>query len=191
MHDYAIQLARTHGIERFQVRVGLNSRLVVAGTIGSDRRMKCLAVGDTVNLGARLQSGAEPDTGFVSASTARLVKHAYVLNPRGPFELNGTSEPVLAFQVVGRKSVPGPARGIEGLHSPFGGRDLELDQRRHRVEDLRLGRGGIASLVGEAGLGKSRLLAEVRHEAIPASPHRRCFGRPETCATCPRFSCIP
>ncbi len=160
---YAAELSRRTPVREFHVRVGLNTGLVVAGSIGSDRHMEYLAVGDTVNLAARLQSAAEPDTILVSGNTARQVKHAFDLESRGLLELKGKSEPVSAFRVVARKAVPALARGIEGLTSPLVGRDREVKRLQDCIAELRNpGHGQIVSVMGEAGLGKSRLVAEIR-----------------------------
>jgi len=160
--EYARQLATRSRIPNLQMRVGLNTGLVVVGNIGSDLHMEYLAVGDTVNLAARLQSAAEPGTVLISSNTARLVRHAFELESRGELELKGKSEPVPAFRVIGRKAMPTPARGIEGLSSPLVGREREFLILRSRVDELLQGRGQLVAVMGEAGLGKSRLVAELR-----------------------------
>ncbi|MBI4790196.1 MAG: AAA family ATPase, partial [Chloroflexi bacterium] len=159
---YARELKAKRRIEDFRMRVGLNTGLVVVGNIGTDMHMEYLAVGDTVNLAARLQSAAEPNTILVSENTARLVKHAFDLEFRGTLELKGKTEPVPTHRVVARKSSPESARGIEGLSSPLVGRDRELQLLQSRVQELLDGRAQIVSVIGEAGLGKSRLVAETR-----------------------------
>lgn len=169
---YAVELYARTPVKDFHMRVGLNTGLVVAGSIGSDRHMEYLAVGDTVNLAARMQTAAEPDTVLVSGNTARQVKHAFEMESRGFLELKGKSEPVAAFRVVARKAVPTAARGVEGLYSPLVGRDRELKLLQDRIAELRdgtaagPGRGQIVAVMGEAGLGKSRLVAEIRRWAM-------------------------
>jgi class 3 adenylate cyclase/tetratricopeptide (TPR) repeat protein len=162
IQEYARELAARRGLDVFRMRVGLNTGLVVVGNVGGERHTEYLAVGDSVNLAARMQSAAEPNTVLISSGTARLVRHAFELESRGPFDLKGKSEPVPAFRVVARKSVPDSARGIEGLHSPLVGRESETRILDERVGELGRGNGQIVSLIAEAGLGKSRLVAELR-----------------------------
>ena len=160
--NYSRELKTKRRIENFQMRVGVNTGLVVVGNIGTDMHMEYLAVGDTVNLTARLQSAAEPNTLVISENSARLVKYAFDLEFRGTLDLKGKAEPVPAFRVVARKTTPESARGIAGLSSPLVGRDHELRELQARVAELQQGRGQIVSVMGEAGLGKSRLVAESR-----------------------------
>lgn len=156
------ELKAKYRLEHLDMRVGLNTGLVVVGNIGTDMHMEYLAVGDTVNLAARLQSSAEANTVIISESTARAARHAFDLESRGVLVLKGKSEPVRAFRVIGRKDVVESGRGIEGLQSPLVGRDRELKILMAKIEELRQGRGQIVSVIGEAGLGKSRLIAELR-----------------------------
>ena len=121
--NYSRELKTKRRIENFQMRVGVNTGLVVVGNIGTDMHMEYLAVGDTVNLTARLQSAAEPNTLVISENSARLVKYAFDLEFRGTLDLKGKAEPVPAFRVVARKTTPESARGIAGLSSPLVWRD--------------------------------------------------------------------
>jgi len=160
--EYAVELKTKRRVENFQMRVGLNTGLVVVGNIGSDLHVEYLAVGDTVNLAARMQSAADPNTILVSQNTARWAKHMFDLESRGEIEVKGKAEPVPAFRVLNRKAIPESARGIEGLDSPIVGRDRELKLLQTRVDELLQGRGQIVSVMADAGLGKSRLVAEIR-----------------------------
>ncbi|HZQ08510.1 MAG TPA: adenylate/guanylate cyclase domain-containing protein [Anaerolineae bacterium] len=164
--QYAVELKKTRGIENFAVRVGINTGLVVVGEVGSDLRVEYTAMGDAINLASRLENAAEPGNIVISENTARLVQHAIALDPIGALTLKGKSEPVQAFCVIGRKATPTSARGIVGLTSPLVGRELELGILQHAVEELHHGHGGIVSIIGEAGLGKSRLIAELRNSLI-------------------------
>lgn len=160
--DLQGELEAKYRLEHLEMRVGLNTGLVVVGNIGTDMHMEYLAVGDTVNLAARLQSSADPNTVIISENTARLARHAFDLESRGDLELKGKSERVHAFRVIGRKAVVESARGIEGLQSSLVGRDREFELLKAKIEELYQGRGQIVSVIGEAGLGKSRLIAELR-----------------------------
>jgi len=160
IRTYAVELKK-RGIANFQMRVGLNTGLVVVGNVGSDKHVEYLAIGDTVNLAARMQSAADADSVLISASTGRLVKHAFDLDSRGNIELKGKSEPVAVFRVVRAKHTPKSARGIEGLDSPLVGREREVQILTDKMQALVEGAGHIISIMGEAGLGKSRLTGEV------------------------------
>ncbi len=175
--DYARELAAKKRIENFQMRVGLNTGLVVVGNIGSDLHVEYLAVGDTVNLAARMQSSADPNTILITQNTARWAKHAFDLESRGEIDIKGKTKPVPVFRVLARKAIPEPARGIEGLNSPLVGRERELKMLRTCVNDLMNGKGQIVSIVGEAGLGKSRLIAEIRKWAVAERPVQWNEGR--------------
>ena len=162
IQEYARELSTKRRIENFQMRVGLNTGLVVVGNIGSDLHVEYLAVGDTVNLASRMQSAAEPGTILISANTARAVKHAFDLESRGTIEVKGKSEPIAVSRVIARKMVVESARGIAGLDSPLVGRDAQAQLLHAKIDAVRQGRGHIVAVMGEAGLGKSRLMAEVR-----------------------------
>ncbi len=150
-----------YGLE-FNVRVGINTGPVVVGDIGSDLAMEYTAMGDTVNLASRMEQTAEPGTLQIAEATYRLVAPLFEVEPLGEIEVKGKRQPVTAYRVVAPKTQPGRLRGIEGLTSPLIGRARELEQLDQALEQVRQGRGGIAYLLGDAGLGKSRLLGELR-----------------------------
>ncbi|MBI5649832.1 MAG: AAA family ATPase [Chloroflexi bacterium] len=164
IHAYAHELQSRQQVDHLQMRVGLNTGLVVVGNIGSDLHVEYLAIGDTVNLAARMQSAAEPNTILITAQTARAVKHAFDLEARDAIQVKGKSELVPVFRVLARKTIATSARGIEGLDSPLVGREREMQTLRARLAELHQGHGAIISLMGDAGLGKSRLMAEVRKQ---------------------------
>ncbi|MCC7353205.1 MAG: AAA family ATPase [Anaerolineae bacterium] len=166
IQDYARTLRQRQRVPSFQMRVGLNTGLVVVGHIGDDLHMEYLAVGDTVNLAARMQSAAEPDTILISEQTHRLVASLFDFEDRGMVTVKGKAEPVRVYRVRGRRKDAARTRGIVGLNSPLVGREREMATLRSRVEELRQGQGQIISVMGEAGLGKSRLVAELRKSLV-------------------------
>jgi class 3 adenylate cyclase len=161
--EYAAQLRGSHGIE-FRIRAGVNSGPVMVGNVGSDLRYEYTALGDAVNVAARMQTAADPGQILITEMTRRLTGDTFELEDLGGIEVKGKAEPVHAFRVLGRKAAPARKRGLEsvGLDSPMIGRDEPLRRLLEAFEIVRAGRGRMAFIVGEPGLGKSRLLAELR-----------------------------
>lgn len=153
-------------VENLQMRVGLNTGTVVVGNIGSDLHMEYLAIGDTVNLAARLQSAAQPGRVLISESTARLARAAFELKALGEIEVKGKAMPIAVYEVVEAKAAHERDRGIEGLSSPVVGREGEIALLRAALSRLAEGQGQIVSVIGEAGIGKSRLVEEVRRQGV-------------------------
>lgn len=172
IRQYAEQLKKSKKVENFQMRVGLNSGPVVVGNIGSDLHMEYLAVGDTVNLAARMQSAAEPDTILISENTYRLAANLFAYEDKGKIPVKGKTEPIQVYRVLSEKVGAIRQRGIAGLSSPMVGRQREFSTLTGIIEDARAGRGAIVSIIGEAGLGKSRLVAEWRKAALAVLGNR-------------------
>ncbi len=160
-------------VDNFQLRVGLNTGTVVVGNVGSDLHMEYLAIGDAVNLASRLQSAAQPGKVLISENTARQVKAIFDLQSMGQLTLKGKAEPVTAFEVTNRKAVPERSRGFVDLSSPLVGRQFEVSGLTEVLDALLNGHGQIVTVLGEAGIGKSRLVAEVRQHSSdrPIQPH--------------------
>jgi predicted ATPase len=126
-----------------------------------------------MNVAARMQAAAEPGTVLITASTYRFVAHAFDVEDLGGVTVKGKAEPVHAYRVVGVKTAIGRVRGLErvGLESPMVGRQQELERLEGLFGAVQAGRGRVAFLVGEPGIGKSRLLAELRASATAAAGH--------------------
>jgi len=155
------ELRGERGID-FQMRIGINSGPVVVGKIGDDLRMDYTAVGDTTNLAARLQATAAPGGILISDVTAKLIPGRFVTEPVGPLLLKGKAEPVMAQAVVRALArAPLVAPSDYGL-TPLIGRTSEVAALETVFSHARAGRGQIAFVVGEAGIGKSRLIYEFR-----------------------------
>jgi len=148
----------------FNVRVGINTGIVVVGDIGSDLAMEYTAMGDTVNMAARMEETAEPGTVQVSEETYKMIAPLFETVALEGVEVKGREEPVQTYRIVAPKSKPGKLRGVEGLSSPMVGRSQEFEQLKGIIEDVQQGKGRIAFLIGEAGLGKSRLIDEIYRE---------------------------
>src|SRR5215475_5202683 len=156
-------LGKSYGVE-CAFRMGLNSGLVVVGSIGDNLRMDYSAIGDTTNLAARLQQVAEPGTILVSESTTRLLQSAVRLEALAPVEVKGKTEPVPIYKVIGTLPRRSPiASRSERTLSPFVGRERELATLEAVFTQVEAGQGQVVGIAAEAGGGKSRLLYEFRH----------------------------
>ena len=123
-------------------------------------------MGRAIAVAARLEPAAEPGTILVSENTYRLVGRSFEWQSMGGIAAKGYSEPVAAYRPLKHRAMPGKERGIEGLESPLVGRDEELIALRKAIDRLERGIGGIVTVVGEAGIGKSRLIAELKKREI-------------------------
>lgn len=154
---------REHSGVELRVRIGLNSGSVVVGSVGSNLLMNYTAIGNTVNLASRLEQAAQPGTVLVSDSVYRFTKPLVEYQPVGPLLLKGITAPVSAHWALALKAKPDSLRGVEGLRAPMIGRDAELAQLNQALTTLtRHKRGQLILLTGEAGMGKSRLVAEFK-----------------------------
>jgi class 3 adenylate cyclase/tetratricopeptide (TPR) repeat protein len=167
--EYAQTIEANYGLD-FNVRVGINTGLAVLAVVGDEIKTEYTAMGDTTNVAARLQSAAIPGTVLISADTYHLVKELFDFKPRVAIEVKGKSAPIETYEVLAPKTVPGKVRGLEGLTSPLVGRAAEFQLVRDKLEGVREGHGSLVAVIGEAGLGKSRLIAEVRKLAADFQP---------------------
>jgi class 3 adenylate cyclase/tetratricopeptide (TPR) repeat protein len=162
LQEHRATLGEPYG-EEVAIRLGLNTGLVVVGGIGDNLRMDYTAVGDTTNLAARLQQRAEPGTILLSDATARLVWGEVRVEAMGPVQVKGKREPVAVYKLLGYKPLRSPlARLGERALSRFVGRERELAVLHQVLEHVERGQGQVVGVVGEAGVGKSRLLYEFR-----------------------------
>jgi class 3 adenylate cyclase/tetratricopeptide (TPR) repeat protein len=160
VNRYAEEARRAHGVT-VQIRVGLNSGEVVVRAIGNDLHMDYTAIGETTHLAARMEQGARPGTVLIAPATLNLVEGFVAVKSRGPVPVKGRNEPVEVYELSGL----GPARtrlqvaARRGL-TRFVGRDAEIEVLRQSLEHAGAGHGQAVAIVGEAGVGKSRLVWE-------------------------------
>ena len=167
--DYRDEVERRWGFP-IEVRVGINTGLVVVGEVGSDLRVEYTALGDAINTAARMEQTADPGTVRIAERTRSLVGAAFDIESIGPVQVKGKSEPVPSYRVL---QVAG---GFSSRRrSPIVGRETELARFDELRESLADGTGWIASIIGEAGLGKSALLAAIERRADEAMPLRRTY----------------
>ena len=164
LHTYNSSPDQPQGVE-LTVRMGLNTGMVVVGAIGDNLRMDYTAVGDTANVAARLEQEAAPNQIVISEATHRLVAGYCTMHPLGSFTLKGKTIPVAAWEVItAREARTRLEVAAERGLTPLIGRIRELSALHDCLAQARLGHGQIVFLVGEAGIGKSRLLLEFRHQ---------------------------
>ena len=160
---HADEVRRSAGVS-VAIRVGINSGEVVVRSIGSDLRMDYTAVGQTTHLAARMEQTALPGSVLVTGGTLALAEGYVVVKPLGPVPVKGLADPVDVFELtgVGAARTRLQARVSRGL-SRFVGRDAEMAAVIQALERARAGHGQVVGLVGEPGVGKSRLVWEVTH----------------------------
>jgi predicted ATPase/class 3 adenylate cyclase len=163
LHHYSEEVRRTHGLA-VHFRVGLNSGEVVVRAIDNDLHMDYSAIGQTVHLAARMEQLAMPGRILLTPATVRLVEGLVRVNALGPIPIRGLAEPVEVFELVGASAVrrrlqAGAARGL----TRFVGRETEIAALAQALARAGAGHGQVVATVGEAGVGKSRLLYEFVH----------------------------
>jgi class 3 adenylate cyclase/tetratricopeptide (TPR) repeat protein len=163
------------------VRVGVHTGPVVVGEMGAGARRETLALGETTNVAARLEAAAAPDTVVASGTTLRLARGIFVTEDLGALALKGVPEPVPAQRVVQPSGVRSRLDVAAGRLTRFVGRDAELGTLVDRWERAADGEGQNVLVVGEAGVGKSRLAYQLR-ERLAATPHTwlECGASPYT-----------
>jgi class 3 adenylate cyclase/predicted ATPase len=178
---YTDELRRTDGLE-VQIRVGLNSGEVVVRSIGSDLRMDYTAVGQTTHLAARMEQLAPPGTIRLTAETLRLAEGFVQVKPLGVVPIKGLAEPVEAFELFGAAGARTRLQAARGRGlTRFVGRDAEMEQLRQAAQQAQRGRGQVMAVVGEPGVGKSRLYYEFIHSHHLQSPRQDpAPGKPTT-----------
>ena len=163
LRRYSDEVRRTHGLT-VHFRIGLNAGEVVVRAISNDLHMDYSAIGQTTHLAARMEQLATPGSILLTAATLRLVEGLVQVTALGPVPVKGLEEPVEVFELTGasttrRRLQAASARGL----TPFVGRQQELEALHQALIQAKAGHGQVVALVGEAGVGKSRLVHEVVH----------------------------
>jgi class 3 adenylate cyclase/tetratricopeptide (TPR) repeat protein len=160
---YAEGVRREHGIT-VRIRVGLNSGEVVVRAIGSDLHMDYTAVGQSTHLAARMEQLADPGTILLTPDTLAAAEGFVQVTPLGPMAVKGLPASIEVYELIGVSAVRSRLHvaATRGL-SRFVGRDAEIEQLRRTLEHARQGRGQVMAVVGEPGVGKSRLVFELTH----------------------------
>ena len=162
LEDYGREVSRGWGVDGFGVRVGAATGAVVVGEIGAGERVEYAAFGDTVNVAARLQSASEPGVVLVDDATHAAVEPLFTWGESRELHLKGKSQTVRAWPLEGIEAGGRRLRGLPGVESRLVGRSRELGAGLEALEELHAGRGGVLVITGDPGIGKSRLLAELR-----------------------------
>src|SRR5499427_4298076 len=160
IRPYSDEVRRQHGMV-LQLRVGLNSGEVVVRAIGNDLHMDYSAVGPNTHLAARMEQLATPGSIRLTAATLRLVEGLVQVTALGPVPVKGLEEPIAVFELVGASGLRRrlQATAMRGL-TRFVGRDRELEALYQGLERAGAGHGQLVAVVGEPGVGKSRLVYE-------------------------------
>jgi class 3 adenylate cyclase/tetratricopeptide (TPR) repeat protein len=160
---YADTVRRTEGVP-IQIRVGLNSGEVFLGPVGSDLQLEYTAIGQTTHLAARMEQMATPGSILMSPDTEALTRGYVQLKPLGPLPVKGLPTPVEVYELVGAGSARSrlQAAAARGL-TKFVGRAAEIERLEEAFERARGGHGQVVAVVGDAGVGKSRLYWEFTH----------------------------
>ncbi len=176
LESYGEKVKKDCGVD-FRMRIGLNSGPVIVGSIGNDLRMDYTAQGDTTNLASRMQGLAEPGQIVLSRDVHKMARDFFRFRHLGRKAVKGKEEPAEAYELLGVTEVTTriEAAAIRGL-TRFVGRDQEMATLKEAFEKTRSGSGQIVALVGEAGVGKSRLLLELKR-SLPEGEFTLLEGR--------------
>ena len=164
MVEYSKEVKKDYGVN-FKMRMGLNTGPVVVGSIGDDLRMDYTAIGDTVNLASRMESTARPGTILVSNNTCKRTSQHFEFKSLGKVKVKGKEAPLDVYELVG--TIEKPKSGLDRqILSEMVGREKELNRLEIQVMKAVNSEGSVVNIIGEAGIGKSRLVAELKNREL-------------------------
>jgi class 3 adenylate cyclase/tetratricopeptide (TPR) repeat protein len=160
---YAEEIQRSDGVQ-VAIRVGLNSGEIVVRAIGNDLQMDYTVVGQTAHLASRMEQMAEPGSVLTTADTLRLAEGYVAMEPLGPVRVKGLADPVQIYEVTGAGAARTRLQAAAGRGlTRFVGREIQLEELLRARQLAGNGRGQVVAIIGEAGMGKSRLVHEFLH----------------------------
>jgi predicted ATPase/class 3 adenylate cyclase len=158
---FSQKLESEKGIKGFSVRVGINTGLVVVAEVGADLRVEYTAMGDAVNVAARMESSAESGSILITEATKKLINNDFEIAPFGTIQVKGKTKPINTYNVLGLTDKSYQLEHSK-LNTPLIGREVELKQIQEAFKRLQQGEGKIISIIGDQGIGKSLLVNESR-----------------------------
>jgi predicted ATPase/class 3 adenylate cyclase len=158
---FSQKLESEKGIKGFSVRVGINTGLVVVAEVGADLRVEYTAMGDAVNVAARMESSAESGSILITEATKKLINNDFEIAPFGTIQVKGKTKPINTYNVLGLTDKSYQLEHSK-LNTPLIGREVELKQIQEAIKRLQQGEGKIISIIGDQGIGKSLLVNESR-----------------------------
>lgn len=180
MKELSQEMRESIGVT-LELSIGINTGVVIIGDIGTDLRLDYTVIGDVVNTTSRVQEQAKPGEILVTEKTYKRAAHCFDFEMLKPIHVKGKKQPLHLYKVLARKEARLSERGIEGLKSPLIGRDMEFAICKQVMDQLSEGKGGTLVITGEAGLGKSRLVEELKEYGMQRDNNTawlegRCFS---------------
>jgi class 3 adenylate cyclase/tetratricopeptide (TPR) repeat protein len=168
INEFSDQLKTEKRIPAIRMRIGIHTGPVVVGTLGNDLRVDFKAVGDTVNLASRMEGLADPGTTYVTEDAFKLTEGFFRFEALGKKKVKGKEEPIPVYKVLSAKdAVSRPRLGCERrVYSEMVGRESELNRLELQVMMAINGQGSVVNIIGEAGIGKSRLVTELKKREV-------------------------
>lgn len=176
MVPLTMEVARRHGVQ-LAIRAGVNTGEAVSGLIDAGGRREYSVTGDVINTAARLQTAAEPGGIMVGAESMRLARKSVRFGERRELALKGKAHTVVAYQVLGARSGGSNREKEDRKETPLVARDYELGILLHAWERAQNGEGHLVAVMGDAGIGKSRLLTEATERFSAGGNERHIWGR--------------